>query len=129
MDGRRFDAWTRLMARGIPRRGALRTLAGAALAGAATRVGLRSAAANSTGCVDFGLPCSIGECCPGYTCVAGHPTSVCGYCLSDSAFCTDATECCGGVCEFSLLRLWWVCKSHSGPRKKHKKKKGKGKRD
>jgi hypothetical protein len=129
MDGPRFDAWTRLLARGMPRRPVLRLLAGAVLGGTATRIGLRSAAADTMGCVDFGLPCSIGECCHGYTCVAGYPTSVCGYCLDASAFCQDSSECCSGVCEFSLLRLWWVCKNPSSRHKKHKKKKGKGKRD
>lgn len=37
MDGQRFDALTRTLGGGLPRRGTLKALAGAALAGAATR--------------------------------------------------------------------------------------------
>jgi hypothetical protein len=38
MDGQRFDSWTRSFTSGLSRRGTLKTLAGAALAGFATRV-------------------------------------------------------------------------------------------
>ena len=49
MDGRRFDAWTRLLAHGLPRRRAVKTIAGAGVAAVATRSAMHEAEACSTG--------------------------------------------------------------------------------
>lgn len=46
MDGQRFDAWTRALASALPRRGALKTLAGITLAGVATRAAVSRIAAD-----------------------------------------------------------------------------------
>jgi hypothetical protein len=108
MDGQRFDAWTRLLTRGMSRRSTLKTLAGIALTGITSRIAVREAEAN-TGCADFGLPYSVGECCSPYVCRAGS-TSICGYCLDPSAYCAYGGECCSGICEFSVFRLGYVCK-------------------
>ena len=67
MDGQRFDAWTRALARELPRRVALKASAGFALAGAVTRSGLRDAAAN---CADEGEGCGM-PCCEGLVCDEG----------------------------------------------------------
>jgi hypothetical protein len=136
MDGQQFDAWTRLLTRGMSRRGTLKTIVAVALAGGMSRTVLPEAEAN-TGCADFGLPCAQGECCAPYTCRSGTP-AICGYCLEPSAFCAYGGDCCSGICEFSFKRFWWVCKEPgSGGHHKakcdgngcHKKKHGKkGKR-
>jgi hypothetical protein len=68
MDGPRFDAWTRGLRQGLPRRGALKTLVGMALAGAMTRSVSRDAAAN---CSEEGDDCGMG-CCEGLVCDEGY---------------------------------------------------------
>ena len=90
MDGRRFDSWTRALAGGLPRRGALRALAGGALAGAAAKMAAPEAeAAGNFGdhcnkntpcksplvCINTECDncrtsgdCHQGWCCQGYTC-------------------------------------------------------------
>jgi hypothetical protein len=126
MDGQRFDGLTRRLSAGISRRGAVKALSSLALAGVTARLASRGAAANTGGCLDYGFACSIGECCSPYTCRAGNPTSICGYCLEHSAFCTYGDECCSGSCEFSLRRLWWVCQKDNDHKKKKRKKKKHG---
>jgi hypothetical protein len=90
MDGQRFDGLSRLVARGLPRRGALKALAGAAFVGAATQAAPRSVeAAGNFGdhcskndpckdplaCINLECDncrkegdCQTGWCCKGYTC-------------------------------------------------------------
>ena len=63
MDGQRFDGLARAMAGGAPRRGALRLLAGAALAGVLGAAGAGDAAA---GCFQKGRRCRYDrQCCSG----------------------------------------------------------------
>jgi hypothetical protein len=134
MDGQRFDAWTRWFVRRISRRGAFKSVAGVALAavGAGPIAATREAEAN-TGmpCVEYGSPCSPGECCAPHVCRSGYPTSICGDCLAVGELCDYAFECCSGICEFSFFGLWWYCQptpsvsggaTHGRRRKKKKKK-------
>ncbi len=90
MDDQRFDAITRMLANGLPRRGALKALASLSVVGAATRASVPEASADgnfgdhcdkSTPCkkplVCINLECDHcresgdcqqGWCCEGYTC-------------------------------------------------------------
>lgn len=67
MDGEQFDAWTRTLSRGLPRRGVLKGLAGVAVAGAFTRTVSRDAEAF---CSEEGQECSM-PCCEGLVCDDG----------------------------------------------------------
>lgn len=78
MDGRRFDEWTRMVARGASRRTALRAAAGGALA-ALGLVG--SAAAATTGGSDATCKCAFG----------GHR-----FCQSEH--CDKDDDCCSRKC-------------------------------
>jgi hypothetical protein len=114
MDASRFDALTRVLARGVARRGVVKGLAGTVVAGLAVRATLRGAAActDSEGeqcdptygcCEDAGLACSGGICV-----LIGGPS--CPDFNPQTNQCTNATGCEGKGC------------------KKKKKKKGKKKR-
>jgi hypothetical protein len=125
MDGQRFDAWTRLLARGISRRATLRSLTGVALAGITSRTAIREAEATFGECVEFGLPCSPGECCSGLACRAGFGSdaqTVCGSCLEPGAYCSSG-ECCSGSCS-SKVHLFgaYTCDEAAGNHKGGKKK-------
>ena len=105
MDGREFDAMTRVLARLMPRRGALRTLTSFALAGTAARLGLGAAEANpgGSGCIsEHGAPCSPGQCCynQGLVCRSTNPRT-CGNCIQGGffAFCFDNEDCCSHKCK------------------------------
>lgn len=78
MDGRRFDEWTRMVARGASRRTALRAAAGGAIA---TLGLLRSATAETTGGTDATCKCGFG----------GHR-----FCQSEH--CDSDEECCSRKC-------------------------------
>ena len=67
MDGEQFDAWTRTLRRGLPRRGVLKGLAGVAVAGAFTRTVSRDVKAF---CSEEGQECSM-PCCDGLVCDEG----------------------------------------------------------
>jgi hypothetical protein len=140
MDGQRFDALTRLLTRGLSRRGTLKTFAGVAVAGVSSRIAGREAEADTgTGCVEHGLACSPGECCHGLACRAGFGSGgqkVCGACLKGDEYCAPG-ECCSGSC----TSKWWLggamtcdgdsvaCEGNGCHKKKKKKKHGKkGKR-
>ena len=74
MDGPRFDAWTRTLARGRSRRGALRVLAGGGLGALlAHRAASRGTAQEAQAvCGLVGEPCRVnGECCHGNACRDG----------------------------------------------------------
>lgn len=65
VDGDAFDRVTKGWVGSLPRRPALRLLAGAAFAGVATRFGERNAAAG-VGCRVRGRPCNLDlQCCTG----------------------------------------------------------------
>jgi hypothetical protein len=86
MDGQRFDAWTRALARGLRRRSALKTLAGAGIAGLATHGALRHLDANT--CSDCG-----GDCIPrGGDCSRGNEGNCCG---TDICILAECTSCLG----------------------------------
>jgi hypothetical protein len=108
MDGQRFDAWTRTLASGLPRRAALRALAGFGIATAATHSALGEAAA----CSPIGEDCSKDmPCCDGASCKGG----TCSECEVDP----QTNECVNSAkCEAK------DCKKN----KKKKKGKKKGKR-
>lgn len=70
MESQRFDAFARTVADGFPRRGVLRLLAGGALGGLLTRLGLEEAAA---ACANVGQRCQFNDgsrrnCCDGAYC-------------------------------------------------------------
>jgi hypothetical protein len=124
MDGSRFDAWTRVLTRGISRRGTLKTLAGVTLAGVVSRTAaLEADASTGTPCADVGDPCTPGQCCAGLACRAGFGhggQQVCGGCLKEGAYCVPG-ECCSGSC----TAKWWLfyastCDSGGGGGKKAK---------
>jgi hypothetical protein len=91
MDGHRFDAVTRVLVGGLPRRDALKALAGVALAGIATRAAIYDAKA----CLGDGDgPCSKrSECCAGYACIFAS----CGPCIQHNHRCKSSEECCAGL--------------------------------
>ena len=121
MDGRQFDEFARLLARGKTRREAIKTF----LAGAVAVAGLNSAKnVSAGGCFGFDVVCSgDGDCCSGscesFTCTCVGPGSVCysvDDCCSDmlcvsgirqgndacvfcgeSADCSDDSDCCNGL--------------------------------
>ena len=108
MDGREFDAMTRVLARVMPRRGAFRTLTSFVFAGATASIGLHAAEANPGGaCIDEkGEPCSPGQCCykKGLVCrhrSGGGGQRTCGACISGGRLsgCVDDEECCSRKCE------------------------------
>lgn len=98
MDGRRFDAWTRLLARGLPRRRAVKAIAGAGLAGIATRAVIHEAEA----CLEDGQFCTDdNECCEfciGFSCGPCVPKGGHG-CANDNDCCGGKAECKNGVCK------------------------------
>jgi len=118
MDGTRFDAMTKALATGRPRRGVLKLLAGAAVALGATAVGAPALRAQT--CVGDGEDCADdGDCCGLQTCgedgTCGGPTAGCvaagedcanesccqGYYCNDAGVCSAAAECAseGGGCD------------------------------
>ena len=113
MDGQRFDDLTKAMAGGATRRGALRLLAGGALAGALARLDLGSTAAQDVGaahCVPNGTICtgrrrlgtrhrhSCRDCCSGFSTRRPGGARRCS-CRPDGASCGgSAAKCCSGVC-------------------------------
>jgi len=112
MEPRRFDALTRVVATG--RRGLLRALGGAAVAGVAAAVARGAAVAT---CPPDEYRCPSGPCCPLYTyccptgCCLGPPQPCDGSCqhrvggphhgrcvpFPDGVPCEGGT-CCGGTC-------------------------------
>jgi hypothetical protein len=107
MDGREFDAMTRILARVMPRRGAFRTLTSFALASATARYGLNAAEANTGGCIsEPGEPCSPGQCCynHGLVCRSTNPRT-CGACIQGGffSFCFDNEDCCSHKCKGFLF--------------------------
>lgn len=113
MDGDRFDAVTKALAGASTRRGALRLLAGGALAGALARLDPGGAAAQDVGaahCVPNGTICtgrkrlgtrhrhSCRDCCSGFTRVGAGAARRCS-CRPDGVSCGgSAAKCCSGVC-------------------------------
>jgi hypothetical protein len=119
MDGPRFDAWTRLLARGIPRRRALKALAGVGVAG----VGVRAVVHEAEACQGDNGSCEKrSECCDPLACVF----STCQTCIGLNDRCRSSEECCKDL----------TCNGHNnctkgeggarsdgtGCKKKHKKK-------
>jgi hypothetical protein len=88
MDGERFDAWTRLLANRIPRRRAVKVLAGVGTAGMITRAATQHAAA----CLEDGQYCENNdECCN--VCI----TFNCAPCLGKGeGHCDGPHDCCNG---------------------------------
>ena len=95
MDGERFDTWARALASPGPRRGALRLLAGGALAAAWARLGAAGAAADDDdgdGCRGTCDRCERnGQCCSN-RCREGRCR-----CKARGA-CRVGRACCSGVC-------------------------------
>ncbi len=109
MDGTRFDAITRDMAVGAPRRVVLKGAAGGLLAAAATLFGARRSMAQPT-CRQEGSPCEGNQvCCPGLICMEAGPSNTprcvqpppCErgptevVCLCDAEVCSPGTVCAG----------------------------------
>lgn len=94
MDGQRFDTLTRVLAGGMRRRDALKTLAGVAVAGVATRAVVYEAKA----CLGDGTgPCnSRAECCAGLGCFKRNGLE-CQPCTQHNGRCNDSDECCAGL--------------------------------
>ena len=124
MDGQRFDAWTRLLTRGISRRGTLKTVAGVALAGMTSRTAVREADATPGTCLAYGDACSPGQCC-GLCCRAGNPSSICADCLPDGQWCVHSDECASRICEWRWTKLAYVCGQSGGGGGGNNKKKAK----
>ncbi len=109
MDGRRFDAWTRVLA-GVSRRDALKTLVAGAVAGPLTVAGARGTLAQVTpqACGRRGDNCDRdSDCCSRFECHNGecrkeHDNNRCGRkgdnCDRDSD-CCSGFECRNGECE------------------------------
>ena len=117
MDGRRFDAVAKVMA-ATSRRGALRALAGGALAGALGLVAPGHAGAKHFGCRDVGKPCSRGgQCCSGRckgpkgkeTCRAHHR----GTCTASQDIC-DQVDFPGSRCNGSGAADECLCYTTTG---------------
>lgn len=91
MDGRRFDAVTRALSRGLQRRGAIKAMVGGAVAGMATRATIDDAEA----CLgDNDGPCSKrSECCAGFACIVQS----CLPCIAHNNRCRNSEECCSGL--------------------------------
>lgn len=121
MDGQRFDAWTRVLTRGLSRRGTLKTVAAVALAGMTSRTTVREADANPGTCLEYGDVCSPGQCC-GLCCRAGNPSSICADCLPDGQWCYHWDDCASRVCEWSWWSLAYVCGQSGGGGGGNKKK-------
>ena len=117
MDGTRFDAWTRSLAGGRSRRGALRLLAGGGLGALLPRLAPAGAAAQEAQavCGLVGEPCAVnGECCHGNRCngrrcVCQRGKTDCGgrcrdlntnenHCGECGNRCEAGQSCCGGRC-------------------------------
>lgn len=94
MDGQRFDALTRVLAGGMRRRDALKTLAGLGVAGVATRAVVEDARA----CLSHGVgPCdSRADCCAGLGCFKQLGAD-CLTCKQHNELCRDSEECCAGL--------------------------------
>jgi hypothetical protein len=98
MDDRRFDALTRALRGGLPRRRALQSLAAAALSGSAVRAG-RVSAGDKHDCEHFEGVCrKRDDCCvkEGLACI----NRVCLTCIPEHGQCNHnaqwGNECCGG---------------------------------
>lgn len=99
MDGERFDQIVRTLGRGLPRRVAIKAVAGGALAAVLTRIGANEAAA---ACVPAGKRCERGDrCCAGASCKGGK--CACDRGLKDCG--KVCTECCtNGDCPSRVCR-------------------------
>ena len=87
MDSQKFDAWTRVLAGGLPRRGAIKALAGVAVAVATTRAIVHEAEA----CLEDGQFCTTNDECCG-VCISFN----CTECSSAGHVCEGPHDCCGG---------------------------------
>jgi hypothetical protein len=94
MDGQRFDTATRLLAGGMRRRDALKTLAGLVVAGVATRAVVEEAKA----CLEDGQAVcnSKADCCAGLGCFKQLGFE-CAPCKAHNKLCKDSDECCGDL--------------------------------
>jgi hypothetical protein len=122
MDGRTFDAWTRRLAAGLPRRGALKAIAGAAVGVVATRAVVSDAAA----CLEDGQFCSTNDECCGvcisFNCTDCVPKGGQG-CEGDHDCCGGKLECDNGVCKKRRKNEQSTTCESRGCKKKKKKKK------
>jgi hypothetical protein len=121
MDGRRFDAWTRRLAKASSRRGVLTVFAGAGIAGLATPAVVRADEA----CLEDGQFCTSDpdECCGvcvSFNCVDCVPKGGHG-CENDDDCCGGKQECVHGVCKKRKKDV--KCEANGCGRKKKKKKK------
>jgi hypothetical protein len=92
MDGQRFDAVTRLLAGGLRRRDALKTLAGVAVAGVATRAVIDDARACSP---QFEYCEKRTDCCAGLGC--DKVDRQCVTCRGHNESCNGDNDCCSGL--------------------------------
>ena len=117
MDGPRFDAWTRSLARGRSRRGALRVLAGGGLGAMLAQLAPRGAGAQEAQavCGFVGEPCRVnGECCHGNRCngrrcVCRPNHTDCGGRCRDLRFNENHCGECGNRCEAGQTCCWGRC--------------------
>jgi hypothetical protein len=129
MDGQRFDAWTRALARGWRRRDTIKALVGVALAGSV----MPSVVQEAKACEHFEGVCrKRDDCCvkQGLACI----NRVCLTCFPDGENCQTnpgwGTQCCeGSKCDDRTLKCTKdpdaKCESTSGCKKKKKGRKKK----
>jgi hypothetical protein len=122
MDASRFDDFTRILAKGKPRRDALRVFAGAGVALAAAPV----VRADDDHCSHFDGYCDAHtKCCKSLACFS----SVCLNCIkAGDTFCQDDKQCCGkATCDSGKCVKGddAECEGRGCKKKKHKKKKKK----
>jgi hypothetical protein len=126
MDAARFDAWTRMLASGTPRRAALRAVSGVLLTGAVSRWTTRrvTAAGNLGDHCNKDSPCN-----KPYVCI----NTECDHCLTSGTchqgWCCDGYTCDDAECVkcSSVQRGLGIegCRKKDKKKKKNKKKKKK----